>query len=160
MSTAIPLPDARAVGEFLRKFIATAPSIEKSKQNKPPPTCSLAIYALEGSPHALVWGTDLVSSARMAAGLSMLPEGVVDDTLRAKRLTEPLRENLYEVFNVALSLFSDGARRVRMHEVHYDVERRFRDATHTQVFDLKWQNGVTSTTFFVLVPAASLLNVA
>ncbi|MCB9604027.1 MAG: hypothetical protein H6721_10290 [Sandaracinus sp.] len=148
-------PDVRRLGEFIRAMMSQAPGLDRAKDTTVAAPWSLARYQIEGSDLMLAWGTDLSSGARLAAGLSLLPEGVVDDALRGKRLCDALEENLYEVFNIGLSLLSDGVHRVKMLDVQHGLEaRRFKAPCETVAYDLRWPNGKVSRTFFVVGPPA------
>ncbi|HCB04007.1 MAG TPA: hypothetical protein PLZ93_13685 [Nocardioides sp.] len=62
---------------------------------------------------------DLEFSARAGAALALVPSPTADHSIEARLLDQALAENLYEVLNVAASLFNvSGAAHVRLHQLH------------------------------------------
>lgn len=51
---------------------------------------------------------DMPCACYTAAALSMMPADIADENIKSGNIEESLRENLYEVFNVAVSFFSNG----------------------------------------------------
>ena len=62
---------------------------------------------------------DLEFSARAGAAIALVPSPTAEQAIEASLLDQALAENLYEVLNVAASLFNaNGAAHVRLHELH------------------------------------------
>ena len=67
---------------------------------------TVASYEREDGTLAASFGIDLQLAASLAAALTLVPAGVADDSVRAKRLDPLLEENLAEVLNVAGRFFN------------------------------------------------------
>lgn len=67
---------------------------------------SVATYDREDGTIGAACAMDLQLSASLAAALTLVPKGVADESIRAKKLDEVLEENLQEVFNVSGRFFN------------------------------------------------------
>ena len=62
---------------------------------------------------------DFPCACYMAAALSMMPADIAEENIKNGAIEDALRDNLYEVFNVGVSFFSDGITPdMRIHEMH------------------------------------------
>lgn len=67
---------------------------------------AIATYDREDGTLGASFALDLPLAASLAAALTLVPPGVAEDSIRAKKLEPMLEENLHEVFNVAGRFFS------------------------------------------------------
>ena len=62
---------------------------------------------------------DFACACYTAAALSMMPADIAEENIKDGTIEDALRDNLYEVFNVGVSFFSDGTTPdMRIHEMH------------------------------------------
>ncbi len=66
----------------------------------PEPFYSVASYEREDGTAGGLCAIDLPLAASLAAALILVPKGIADDCIRAKKLEEMLEDSLQEVFNV------------------------------------------------------------
>ncbi|MFT5523733.1 MAG: hypothetical protein ACI9HK_001681 [Pirellulaceae bacterium] len=65
-------------------------------------------------------GCDLNGSAILGAALTLIPMGSVEECLETGVLSDGIRENLAEVFNIAINLFSEcKSRRLEIGEINF-----------------------------------------
>ena len=119
-SSYLPVPKEirDLLGGLLDRAITLTPGAPLAPTPKNP--CTIAVYVDDRLQVTSLIGFDLPLSAYAAAAIGLVPaagaeaavtEGVLDDTLRG---------NLYEVLNIAASLFNiDGATHVRLYDVHH-----------------------------------------
>jgi len=80
---------------------------------------SVAVYVDDRQGLRAVIACDLDFSARAAAAIALVPGPTADAVIETNGLDDTLAENLYEVLNVAASLFNaPGAVHVRLIELH------------------------------------------
>ncbi|MDH2414635.1 hypothetical protein [Nocardioides sp. CER19] len=80
---------------------------------------SVAMYVDDSLRVTALIACDLRFSAYAGAALGLVPPGGAEAAVEAGGLTETLAENLYEVLNIAASLFNaPGAEHLRLHELH------------------------------------------
>ena len=80
---------------------------------------TVAIYVDDHFGLRAVIGCDLEFSARAGAALALVPAPTANAVIETKGLDDALAENLYEVLNVAASMFNaPGAVHVRLLELH------------------------------------------
>lgn len=51
---------------------------------------------------------DIPCACYTAAALSMMPADIAEENIKSGEIEESLRDNLYEVLNIAVTFFSDG----------------------------------------------------
>lgn len=68
----------------------------------------VANYVREDGTLGASFAVDLPLAASMAAALTLVPPGIADDSVRAKKLEPLLEENLAEVLNVAGRFFNSA----------------------------------------------------
>lgn len=74
---------------------------------------SVATYDREDGSLSAACAMDLQLSASLAAALTLVPKGIADESVKAKKLEEMLEESLQEVFNVS-GRFFNGANSPRV----------------------------------------------
>jgi len=80
---------------------------------------TVAVYVDDRNGVRAIIACDLDFSARAAAALALVPSPVAEEVIASNGLDDTLTENLYEVLNVAASLFNaPGAAHVRLYEMH------------------------------------------
>ncbi len=63
---------------------------------------------------------DLGLSARAGAAIGLMPPPTAAEAIADRSIPDTMRENLYEVLNIASAMFNvEGARHTRLHEVYY-----------------------------------------
>lgn len=84
------------------------------------PCCSIAEYVNDAGEVAGHIACDLETGCRLAAALTQIPAGRVDEAIGEGSLSENLRENLDEIFNICVNLLTsgDGGRLVLNRVVH------------------------------------------
>lgn len=103
--------------ELFEREITLVPSGPVTPGPKVPAT--VATYVDDQLQVAGVVCCDLPLSARAGAAIGLIPRSLANAAIADGRLTETLAENLYEVLNIASSMFNiDGAAHVRLHTMH------------------------------------------
>lgn len=115
------LPRAMQVRDLLRDLldrpVNVSPTSPLAPGNDTP--ASVAVYVDDSLRVRALVAFDLALSAYVGAALGLAPPATAKADRRARILSEPLRENLYEVMNVAASLFNvDGTPHVRLYQLH------------------------------------------
>ncbi|MFS3127090.1 hypothetical protein ACLM5J_01650 [Nocardioides sp. Bht2] len=109
----------------------------------PATPATVAVYVDDALEISALIACDLPLSCYAGAALGLVPPGAASDAVNDGRLTETLSENLYEVLNVAASLFNaPGATHLRLYEVypaggHLDVNIQARTLTLGQREDAR-----------------------
>ncbi|MCH8333286.1 response regulator [Candidatus Sumerlaeota bacterium] len=116
------LPDAQAVGEFLSGMLGLSIDIEEGKPldlgAKSP--AIVAVYASDEGTLATLCVCDIALAGFVGAALSLIPAQVAKESIKARKLSEDLMENVQEVLNVGSSLFNtDDAPHVKMKTIHH-----------------------------------------
>lgn len=85
----------------------------------PATPASVAVYVDDSLEISALIVCDLALSAFAGAALGLVPVGGAQDAIADGRLSENLGENLYEVLNIAASLFNaPGATHLRLYDLH------------------------------------------
>lgn len=106
------------LGELLDREITVAPSAPLAPTPNNP--CTVAVYVDDTLQVTSVIAFDLAMSAHAGAAIGLVPVAGAEAAITERALTDTLRENLYEVLNIAASLFNhDGATHVRLYDVHH-----------------------------------------
>lgn len=94
---------------------ATAPPLAPG----PTTPTTLAVYVSDSLEISALVICDLALSTYAGAALGLVPARAADDQIAGGHLSESLAENLYEVLNVAASLFNaPGADHLRLYNMH------------------------------------------
>lgn len=104
--------------ELLDREITVAPSAPLAPTPNNP--CTVAVYVDDTLQVTSVIAFDLPMSAHAGAAIGLVPVAGAEAAIEERVLTETLQENVYEVLNIAASLFNhDGATHVRLYDVHH-----------------------------------------
>lgn len=122
MNAAIPLPvpqDVRELIEGLLGRAVEAHTVTKGVDLKQSRENLAGTYVSDDGHTAALILVDLAAAARLGAALGLTPSRAADDAVRSGILPIPLAENVFEVLNVAASLFNhDGAPHLRLASVY------------------------------------------
>ncbi|RLV48784.1 hypothetical protein D9V37_13765 [Nocardioides mangrovicus] len=123
MSTAlaIPVPAPMQVRELLEGLlgrdvtVAMAPPLVPNAINP----VTVGVYVTDHLEVTAVSCADQAFSVRAAAAVGLVPASQAEDALGAGTLDDTLRDNLYEILNIAASLFNVGEHtHVKLHAMH------------------------------------------
>lgn len=119
MPTHLPLPKQirDLFGDLLDREITLTPAAPQAPGPKTPTT--IATYVDDYLRISALMICDLDLSAYAGAALGLVPVTGAEAAIEEGALTEVLKENLFEVLNIAASMFNaPGADHLRLHEVH------------------------------------------
>ena len=119
MATFLPTPtDLRdLLAGLLDREISLAPTTPCAPGPSTP--ASVAVYVDDSLRVSAMIACDLAFSAHAAAALGLVPVGGAEAAIEEGMLGETLAENLYEVLNIAASMFNaPGAEHLKLHELH------------------------------------------
>jgi hypothetical protein len=119
MASHLPLP--KQIKDLLEGVLGRDVTLSPSPPFAPGPKApaSVAVYVDDSLRITSLIACDLRVSAYAGAALGLVPVGGADAAVEAGGLTETLSENLYEVLNIAASMFNaPGAEHLRLHELH------------------------------------------
>lgn len=116
------LPGAKEIRDLLTELldrdVQVAPTAPLAPTAANP--CTVGVYVDDSLQVTAVIAFDLSLSAHAGAAIGLVPVAGADAAIGDGILTETLRDNLYEVLNIAASLFNiDGATHVRLYDVHH-----------------------------------------
>lgn len=115
--TGLVLPDATDVRLLLSDLFGKQVTVSDSSSPAELRRGAVGVYSTESAVVGLAI-CDLPLAASIAAALSLVPLGVVTDSVRAGEIEDFLLENLTEVLNVAARWFNQsGVPRSRLREV-------------------------------------------
>jgi hypothetical protein len=120
MSTYLPNPKEirDLLVELLDRPIQVAPTAPLAPTPKNP--CTVAVYVDDRLQVTAIAAFDLPLSAHAGASIGLVPPAGAEAALAEGVLSDTLRDNVYEVLNIAASLFNaDGATHVRLYDVHH-----------------------------------------
>jgi len=108
MTAKLKLPTADAIAHLLGSLFDKRIAVTKSAA----PLASAAYrgvcdYVDAEQKTLFVCVCDLPALGSLGAALAMIPPAVVAESVRAGKPSDALRENAYEVFNIAASVFND-----------------------------------------------------
>ncbi|MCD0463479.1 hypothetical protein [Roseiconus lacunae] len=102
MTTASSNVTAEDVGSFLSNLLGL--KIQSNDCDNDVEPAAVAVYVDdEGNPAGYIV-TDVACSATLGAALTQIPPGIVKESIQTKQIAENLRENIGEVFNIAVNL--------------------------------------------------------
>jgi hypothetical protein len=119
--TEMHLPGPKEIKDLLDglldKDVTLAPASPLAPSQVNP--VSVAVYVDDSLRVRALIVCDLALSTYAGAALGLVPPKVASDEVEASGLSESLRANLYEVLNIAASLFNvPDAPHVRLHDMH------------------------------------------
>ncbi|MFL6025055.1 MAG: hypothetical protein ACJ72O_17065 [Marmoricola sp.] len=104
--------------ELLDREVQVSPSAPLAPTGKTP--CTVAVYVDDTLQVTSVIAFDLALSAHAGAAIGLVPAAGAQTAIEEGILNDTLRDNLYEVLNIAASLFNaDGATHVRLYDAHH-----------------------------------------
>lgn len=116
------LPAPKEIRDLLNELLDREVSVSPGPPLAPTPRqpCTLGVYVDDSLRVAAVVGFDLALSAYAGAAIGLVPAAGAEAAVEEGTLPDLLRENLYEVLNIAASLFNaEGADHVRLYDVHH-----------------------------------------
>jgi hypothetical protein len=119
MPSHLPLP--KQIKDLLEGLLGRDVTLAPAAPFAPGPKApaSVAVYVDDSLRVTSLIACDLPLSAYAGAALGLVPPAGADAAVDAGALTETLSENLYEVLNIAASMFNaSGADHLRLHELH------------------------------------------
>lgn len=120
MSTHLPAPKEirDLLTDLLGREITLSPSTPLAPTPKNP--CTVGVYVDDTLQVTSLVSYDLTLSAYAGAAIGLVPVAGAEVAIEEGILNDTLRENLYEVLNIAASLFNvDGATHLRLYDVHH-----------------------------------------
>jgi hypothetical protein len=116
------LPGAKEIRDLLTELldrdVQVAPNAPLAPTAANP--CTVGVYVDDSLQITAVIAFDLSLSAHAGAAIGLVPVAGAQTAIDEGILTETLRDNVYEVLNIAASLFNvDGATHVRLYDVHH-----------------------------------------
>jgi hypothetical protein len=119
MPVHLPLP--KQLRDLLADLLGREVSLEPAPPYAPGPDtpASVAVYVDDSLRISALVACDLAFSAYAGAALGLVPPGGAQAAIDDGKLTDTLSENLYEVLNIAASMFNvAGADHLRLHALH------------------------------------------
>lgn len=106
------------LGDLLDKEIGIGPCPPMAPTHQNPAT--IGVYVDDALQVRLLIAMDIELSAWCGAAIGLVPPLQADQGIANKCLDETLRENVYEVFNIAASIFNvPEAAHLKLHVVHH-----------------------------------------
>ena len=119
MPSHLPLPKQvrDLLTELLGRDVELGPAAPFAPGPKTP--ASVAVYVDDALRITALIACDLPFSAYAGAAIGLVPAGGAEAAVEEGALTETLAENLYEVLNIAASMFNvAGADHLKLHALH------------------------------------------
>lgn len=120
--TASHLPVPKQIRDLLAELLDREVTLSPSAPLAPTPKnpCTIGVYVDDLLQVTSLIGFDLSLSAHAGAAIGLVPVGGAEVAIEEGILNETLRDNVYEVLNIAASLFNvEGATHVRLYDVHH-----------------------------------------
>lgn len=117
----VHLPQPKQIRDLLTDLLGREVTISPSTPLAPAPDAatSIAVYVDDHLRISALVVCDLRFSAHVGAAIGLIPIGGAEAAIEDGALSESITENLYEVLNIAASLFNvDGADHLRLHALH------------------------------------------
>ncbi|MFL6107495.1 MAG: hypothetical protein ACJ72L_11070 [Marmoricola sp.] len=116
------LPSTKEIRDLLTELLDREIQVSPSAPLAPTPNnpCTVAVYVDDTLQVTSVIAFDLALSAYAGGAIGLVPVTGAQAAVEERVLSATLRENLYEVLNIAASLFNkDGATHVRLYDAHH-----------------------------------------
>lgn len=111
-----PMEIRQQLAELLDREITATPGPPLAPTPNNP--CTIGVYVDDRLETTSLVSFDLPLSAYAGAAIGLMPVGVAEDAVNEGTLDDTLRDNVYEVLNIAAALFNvEGASHVRLHDV-------------------------------------------
>jgi hypothetical protein len=116
------LPTTKEIRDLLTELLDRPVQVSPDAPLAPTPgnPCTVGVYVDDTLQVTSVIAFDLPLSAHAGAAIGLVPASGAEAAIEARVLDQTLQENLYEVLNIAASLFNaDGATHVRLYDAHH-----------------------------------------
>ena len=120
MSSYLPVPKEirDLLTDLLGREVALSPSTPLAPTPKNP--CTVGVYVDDSLQVTALVSFDLALSAHAGAAIGLVPVAGAQAAIEEGVLSDALQENVYEVLNIAASLFNtEGATHLRLYDVHH-----------------------------------------
>ena len=117
----VHLPQPKQLRDQLADLLGRDVTLEPAPPYAPGPDtpASVAVYVDDSLRISALIACDLAFSAYAGAAIGLVPPGGAQAAIDDGKLTDTLSENLYEVLNIAASMFNvAGADHLRLHALH------------------------------------------
>lgn len=117
----VHLPVPKQIRDLFGELLDREATLGPAAPQAPGPTtpATIAVYVDDHLRISALIICDLELSAYAGAALGLVPVAGAEAAIESGGLTEVLEENLYEVMNIAASMFNaPGAEHLRLHAVH------------------------------------------
>ncbi len=117
----VHLPQPKQVRDLLADLLGREVTLSPSAPFAPGPDtpASVAVYVDDQLHIRALIACDLTFSAHAGAAIGLVPVGGAEAAVEDGKLTDTLAENLYEVLNIAASMFNvAGADHLKLHALH------------------------------------------
>lgn len=117
----VHLPQPKQLRDLLTELLDREVTLTPAGPFAPGPSAptSVALYVDDSLRVAAVVAADLAFSAHAASAIGLVPPAGAQACIDDGKLSDVLAENLYEVLNVAASVFNvPGADHLRLHALH------------------------------------------
>lgn len=120
MASYLPVP--KEIRDLLTELLDRNVQVSPSAPLAPTPNnpCTVGVYVDDSLQVTAMVAFDLPLSAHAGASIGLVPAAGAQAAVDEGTLNDTLRDNVYEVLNIAASLFNaDGATHVRLYDVHH-----------------------------------------
>ncbi|KRC59706.1 MULTISPECIES: hypothetical protein [unclassified Nocardioides] len=117
----IHLPQPKQLRDLLTELLGREVTLSPTTPFAPGPDtpASVAVYVDDQLRICALIACDLTFSAHAGAAIGLVPPGGSEAAIEDGKLTDTLSENLYEVLNIAASMFNvAGADHLKLHALH------------------------------------------
>jgi hypothetical protein len=117
----IHLPQPKQLRDLLTELLGREVTLSPTTPFAPGPytPASVAVYVDDQLRICALIACDLTFSAHAGAAIGLVPPGGSEAAIEDGKLTDTLSENLYEVLNIAASMFNvAGADHLKLHALH------------------------------------------
>lgn len=116
------LPNPKEIRDLLTDLLDRDIQVSPTAPLAPTPNnpCTVGVYVDDTLQVTAIVALDLPLSAHAGAAIGLVPAAGAQAAVEDLELPDNLRDNVYEVLNIAASLFNaDGATHVRLYDVHH-----------------------------------------
>lgn len=116
------LPNPKEIRDLLCDLLDRDVQLAPNAPLAPTPNnpCTVGVYVDDSLQVTALIAFDLPLSANAGAAIGLVPPAGAEAAVGEGILNDTLRDNVYEVLNIAASLFNvDGATHVRLYDVHH-----------------------------------------
>lgn len=118
---AVHLPQPKQLRDLLADLLGREVTLQPAPPFAPGPDtpASVAVYVDDALRISALVVCDLAFSAHAGAALGLVPAVGAEEAIADGTLSDSLAENLYEVLNIAASMFNvPGAEHLKLHALH------------------------------------------